>query len=301
MIRVISWNNGESARAISQAVSNGKLLSTTSTRNIPATDVLVNLGCSTISRPLGGVELMLNPPSTVARASNKQRFFAALANDYRISCVPSYTDKRDAIFGAIQHNAGLVIRHTVNGHGGEGIQVITADEMQTVRDIPDAPLYTLLIKKRREYRVHVAKQSNGSHVLLDITRKIHRDGIPIAERGHVWNHDNGYIFTRDSILRDWTSHSTLIQRMYVSCVRALSALRLDFAAFDVVVEAGSRLEDAKVYILEANTAPGMEGFTLKRYCEYFQSIDGGPRLQDFHAALSEYMRQPNEEVQVSEE
>ena len=298
MIRVISWNNGETARAVSQQVSNGKLLSTTSTRSIPQTDVLVNFGLRNIDRDRSNVRTILNYPVAVHRASNKFTFFTTLRPSIGEFLPEFYTDKSQAIFHAVNSNSGIVVRHTVNGHGGEGIQVITADEMQTASDIPDAPLYTLLIKKRREYRIHIGRNSTGSY-LLDITRKIHRDGIPITERGHVWNHGTGHIFTRESVLRDYSSG--LLGSMIRVCKNAARILDLNFVAFDVVVEAGRPLESSNIYLLEANTAPGLEGFALKRYCEFFTKTETGEHVQPFIEALEQYMSQPNEEVRVSEE
>ena len=279
MIRVISWNQGEAARQLSQAVSNGKLLRNTTDSSIPRTDTLINLGLTNINREIPEPTVILNKPSDVRNASNKLSCLNALGS----LGVPYFTDKSLAIYEAIRQNAGLVIRHTLNGHGGEGIQIITAEEMQSVTDIPDAPLYTLLIKKRREYRVHAARLSNGNIVILDLTRKIHRDGLPIAERGHVWNYNNGYIFTRESVEED--RNTSLMTRIVTKARESLMRLNLDFAAFDIVVAKGGRLDDAGVYVLEANTSPGMQGTTLDRYVEYFNVRDKGGNLRPFFLTL----------------
>ena len=48
----------------------------------------------------------------------------------------------------------------------------------------------------------------------------------------------------------------------------ISALGLDFGALDVVYNE----RDNKCYLIEANTAPGLEGSTLDLYANAFRSV-----------------------------
>jgi D-alanine-D-alanine ligase-like ATP-grasp enzyme len=51
-------------------------------------------------------------------------------------------------------------------------------------------------------------------------------------------------------------------------ISAVNTLGLDFGAVDLIVA-----KDGRVYVLEVNTAPGIEGITLEKYVKAFQNYE----------------------------
>lgn len=169
---------------------------------------------------------------------NKIKTFAAIGH----LCVPHTTDMEEAK----GWEGPVVVRHTVTGNSGQGIEIVD-DPL----DIPEAPLYTKYIKKASEWRVHVFQGK-----AIDVTRKI-RDPERTPTNWQVRNHDNGFIFARESGEPPCTSIIT-------HAIEAVAGLGLDFGAVDVIWNQ----HQERAYVLEVNTAPGLEGeTTLKAYTE----------------------------------
>jgi glutathione synthase/RimK-type ligase-like ATP-grasp enzyme len=114
--------------------------------------------------------------------------------------------------------------------GGKGIVLATS-----LRSIVNAPLYTKQLAIKGEYRVHVF---NGE--VIDYQKKRKREEAiengDIAE--DIRNINNGWVYS----------------------IRATRALGLNFGAVDIIRDINRRS-----YILEVNTAPGLEGLTLVNY------------------------------------
>lgn len=271
MIRVISWNNGAAARALSEKVSNGKLLLRNIDKPIPSCDLLINLGCSSITRPMLTGQCVLNRPDAVTFASSKTKTFAMLGN----LCPESWTDKSEAEYHALQTGDSIVCRTVDNGHSGAGIVVVSKDELLELGSLPDAHLYVKAVPKRREYRVHVGLV-NGAYKIIDVCRKVRRASVDDTDRPFVWNHGNDFIFQRSGV----TPH-TVPDIVISTAIEAVRALGLHFGAVDVIVQRGGLLSEAPVYVLEVNTSPGMEGTTLERYAEYFKAVESRSTFQSW--------------------
>lgn len=265
MINVISWNNGESARAISELVSNGKLL-LKNTAPVPRNSQgIINFGCSEITRDTRDV-LVLNHPEAVAIACSKVRTFETIAAQYP-SAVPWFTtDSGQAVLKSIIEDLPIVCRTIDRGHSGAGIVVKTPEEIQADGNLPRAAVYVKAIKKRREYRVHMAKDRRGNPRIIDVQRKVRRVGVPDGgvngtDRPFIWNHGNDFVFQREGV-----NPTSMPAGVQAAALRAIASIDgLDFAAIDIVVEQRT----GNCYVLEVNTSPGMEGTTLERYQMFF--------------------------------
>lgn len=141
----------------------------------------------------------------------------------------------------------VLARHTLTGHSGQGIEILTTD--LTPWGIPVAPLYVMYKKKKHEYRVHVF---NGE--VIDITQKKKRKGAEFLDT-KIRNHKNGWVYARE----DTTEPEDLRQQ----AARAMYAVGLKFGAVDLI---WNELEN-KSYVLEINTAPGLTGTTLEKYAQ----------------------------------
>lgn len=169
-----------------------------------------------------------------------------------VSIPPHTTDKAVAT-GWAGEGKVVVCRRKLNGHSGAGIVVAAR-----VEDIVDAPLYTQYVKKAKEFRVHVAFGQ-----VIDVQAKRKRIDFSGEVNFAVRNHDNGWVYCRENIeepadLRD-------------QALRSISALGLDFGAVDIIYNQHYN----KCYVLEVNTAPGLEGTSVTKYTEAFvQHLNG---------------------------
>lgn len=208
-------------------------------------DIVINWGNShqpdTWNFPANG----LNQPENVAIAANKISTFTQLTLS-DVSTIIYSTDRAHALVWL--DNGGTVIqRDTVTGHSGNGIKVVTHPD-----DLGNAPLYTLYKKKKHEYRVHVFRDS-----VFDIQeKKRERDFDRNELQSLVRSHANGWIFCRDDLI--FTGGRDALERIARD---AISALGLDFGAVDIIYNS----LDNKYYVLEVNTAVGLEGTTLDNY------------------------------------
>jgi glutathione synthase/RimK-type ligase-like ATP-grasp enzyme len=242
MIRVYPYQRfSRSARALARALGGRRMAFGEIEYGIQPTDVIINWGAGKCPYPNA-----LNPAEAVRRAANKREAFAALSTS-GVS-VPRYaTQKQDATWTA---STRTVVRHKLTGHSGEGIEIIEAGG-----ELPYAPLYVEYIPKANEYRVHVV----GGEVILT-QRKARRLDVPKDQvNWSVRSHDNGFVFVRQD-----TNPSDTVRR---AAIDAVGSFGLDFGAVDIIEQ-----KNGKAFVLEVNTAPGMEGSTPNDYARGFRQL-----------------------------
>lgn len=159
--------------------------------------------------------------------------------------VPEFTTDKDVADGWLQEGEQVVERELLRASAGRGIRLVRAGE-----DIrPNIPMYVKYVKKKYEYRVHVFRGK-----VIDVQQKKKRNGVEDADF-QIRNHENGWVFCREGVVPP--------DQVLTSAVAAVAALGLDFGAADVIWNEHHRQE----YVLEVNTAPGLEGTTLTKYVE----------------------------------
>lgn len=188
-----------------------------------------------------------------ATASNKLSFF----RQYSVSelALPWYTTDLETAQERVNNsqrspsNPVIVERHVLNGHSGNGIRLVYPGQQ-----VNRAPLYTSYELKRDEYRIHFFKHP-GEDTQYFIQQKRMRLETDVAEgnRFKVRNHNNGWVFCYNNV-----DHNTIVNQ---AAVAFAAATELDFGAVDIVYNHSQR----RAYILEVNTAPGLEGETGKWY------------------------------------
>lgn len=205
--------------------------------------VVLNWGASNLPEEVAKCKV-INPPDKVAFASNKLNFFHATKE---LDIAPAFTESKGEAIAWLGEGYAVVCRTILNGHSGEGIVLASTEE-----EIIDAPLYVRYVKKTQEYRVHVMNNR-----VIDVQRKARRIDIPDDEvNWQVRNHANGFIFARNNL-----RIADLSPQIKDKSLQAIQALGLDFGAVDIV---WNQLNE-KAYVLEVNTAPGLEGTTLETY------------------------------------
>lgn len=233
----------ESAKALAAALNIKRAKREGDKLNV---NTIINWGCTRIRRLIGEHTAIINKPAAVALAANKLSTFQILsAAD--VCTVPFTTDK-DVAQDWLRAGLFVVARTVLNGHSGEGIVMHRAVGVP----LEDAPLYTLFIKKKQEYRVHAGQ--NGAFFWQ---RKARRKDVPDDKvNWEIRNHDNGFIFANQNV--------ELPPDAAELAVKAVTALGLDFGACDIA------WDGERSYILEVNTACGLTGTTIEKYVEFFK-------------------------------
>jgi glutathione synthase/RimK-type ligase-like ATP-grasp enzyme len=231
-----------SARRLSRVLGI-ELLNPEQQQPVAYDSVIINWGSSQC--PYSGRKI-LNPPEAVRLASNKRLAFERMKKE-GVS-VPPFASKKEAV----SWTGDTVVRHKLTGHSGEGIEIVGR-----IPELPDAPLYVKYVKKKDEYRIHVIGQE-----VVAIQRKARRNDTPDNEvNWQVRNHRNGFVFVRQNVSPP--------EEVLRAARDTIPSLGLDFGAVDVIFGT-----DGKAYVLEVNTAPGMEGQTINDYVNGFRTLIG---------------------------
>ncbi len=176
-------------------------------------------------------------------ASNKLYSFRKFT-EHGISCPKWTTNPQEALLW-VTPKQSVVARYLLTSHSGRGISIITHENLHETH--PIAKLYVQYKKKKHEYRVHVFQGD-----VIDVTQKKRRAGFENRDN-QIRNHQNGWVYCREGI----TEPTDLRQLALDAC----AALGLHSGAVDII---WNELEN-KSYVLEINTAPGIEGTTCKKY------------------------------------
>ena len=213
--------------------------------------LLINWGSSNIKREIGGVHVMLNSPVRINIASNKLKSFDSLKEGD--VCIPEYTTDRKVAEEWLDAGKTVVVRTKLNGHSGEGILIVEPAEGKG--GLVPAPLYVKYVPKNNEYRVHVC---HG--VPFFIQRKArNRDVEDEKVNWQVRNHQNGFIYAHKDV--------EVSEEVKKQAIAAIATIGLDFGAVDII-----ETKAGKAYVLEVNTACGLEGTTLDKYVEQFKKV-----------------------------
>lgn len=207
----------------------------------------LNLNTDTATNKLSAFEAM-------------QRWSSANPREVHIR-VPDYCTNHETAERILSNNRRpIYCRTSLRGHSGEDIVIANSPQ-----ELVDAPLYTLGVDKRHEFRLHVFKG-----VVIDGVRKGFRSDIPEEERDlSIMNHAAGTIFVRSGPALEAMQQNEEVQQMAVNACRALG---LDFGAVDIMTD-----REGRAYVLEVNTAPGLVETTLARYTQAVTEwIQGNP-------------------------
>lgn len=241
--RIRSYKAGsKSARALADYLG-VKILKQEGSRFVAKrNDVVINWGCSQEYQQECHI---LNTSYNIRVASNKLLALQAFVN--RGISTPNFTTNINI---ADANYKRVFVRNTLTGHSGEGIEVINTGS----QCLPNAPLYVEAIIKKNEYRVIVV---DGS--VVDLKQKRLASDAPEDRSRYIRNLNNGWIFSRDNV--------EYVEGLNEIGVNAVFALGLDFGAVDIITD-----KDDRLYVLEVNTAFGLEGTTIELVGEALKAL-----------------------------
>lgn len=243
-IRILPYRQGSrGAKALAEALG-GKVLKLENSSFTPREgDLIINWGNTDTARAHVYPASFIQLPNTIRNVSNKLYFFKK--NEGKDWLPRFWTEKEDIPDDVYP----VVCRTVLSGHSGAGILIANSPE-----EVVEAPLYAQYKKKKDEYRVHC-----GKGAILSVQRKARRLDCE-NPNWQVRNHANGFVYVRNDVNPPSCVTETALQ--------AFEQSSLDFGAVDVIYNSS---ED-KAYVLEINTAPGLEGQTVEDYAEFFRSL-----------------------------
>lgn len=149
-------------------------------------------------------------------------------------------------------------RKYLNASCGKGIEIFYPagqhpdddGDMEIESVVAPHPVYTKYKKKKREFRVHVFKDQ-----VVNVTEKKRRKEFDGERDTKIRNLANGYVFTQTVVdepegLRDL----------------ALRAARVSSSDFRGVDIGYNKLKD-ELFVIEVNSAPGIQGTNINKYLE----------------------------------
>jgi len=247
-----AWNKAsEGAKELSEALGIKRLKHEGSRFRGNPRHTVINWGSGNIPQHING-SVILNSPDAVIRCSNKLSFFRHVSKHEDIN-LPPWTEKFEEAMEWVK-KGDVMARTVLNGHSAVGLIIMKVDNPDT---FIKAPLYTKYIPKKDEYRVHVFKDK-----VIDVQRKALKPEFLEANRGNI-NHqvrnlDNGFIYVRGGINPP--------QQVLDQAINSVKVVGLDFGAVDIIYNE----KQQKAYVLEINSAPGLQGQTVTSYANEFR-------------------------------
>lgn len=245
-VYLYSWNEySKSAKALAEAMGIKRIRHHRSKFMPGPGKTIINWGASEFPFAQRAGVKVRNDPFKVSTAINKLWAFEKM-QAAGVS-LPPWTTDRELAEGWLRTNKTVVCRTILNGSEGRGIVIIQPGPLAQT---PEAPLYVQYVPKKKEFRVHIV---DGK--VIDIQQKVRKRDAEGPVDFHVRNTANGFVFQRGGILVPGEAQD--------QALRAVRALGLDFGAVDII---WNEAQD-KCYVLEVNTAPGIEGSTIIKYKE----------------------------------
>jgi glutathione synthase/RimK-type ligase-like ATP-grasp enzyme len=159
---------------------------------------------------------------------------------------PEFTESKEKAMEMAQTNP-VVCRTLLRAKAGKGI--VIAD---TPEQIVDAPVYVAYHKKTNEYRVSLYR---GEVVCIREKRLKKGYEAPAGRDGRVRSHDNGYVFCEPLV--------PLSEAAITMCKEAAKITKSDIVGIDLAYHKTTDY----YFMLEVNTAPGMQGLTVKQFAD----------------------------------
>lgn len=254
---ILPYGNGKSAGANDLAKALGITKIEDHNSITPSMEV-INWGNGSYA-PTAKHKQMVNTPPHIEFAVDKLTCLARMSR-YGVR-TPEWTTSREEALKWFRNGDVVVCRTTTTGYAGKGIYVTSKAEGHKEVDLPSCPLYTKFIKWTFEYRVHMAFGKS-----IHVRKKIKPANGVVTGDPRIASHLHGWLFIKE-IKDGGGKNFNVPPDVLREAAKALPALGLDFGGVDVVYD---QMQD-KAFVLEVNTAPGLEVSEVNDYAKAFKS------------------------------
>lgn len=255
-VAIFSWAPGSrGAKALAEVLGVRRLKHTGSKWKGGTGKTVINWGASGLPvQAFQGGTRILNHPELLRDCKDKLAFFRLCSSHTDPPRIPQWTDNQEVAKGWLNLDESVVFARTLlNSHSGKGISVLKKGV-----DFVSAPLYTMYVPKKSEYRVHIAAPDK----VFFVQRKVKRKDFEGEVNWQIRNLDNGFVYAHVDVFPP----PDVIEQ----AVKAFKVSELDFGAVDVIYNE----KQGQAYVLEINTAPGLEGATVNKYANALKELVG---------------------------
>ena len=158
-----------------------------------------------------------------------------------------FTTSKDEANAWVEKGCTVFARTLLRSSEGKGIVVVEAGQPSA---LPFAPVYTLYKKKKREFRVHVFKGN-----VVQVLEKRKKKGFEGETNTKIRNTANGYVFCSQDVVEP--------PGIRELALKASKVTNSDFKGVDI----GFNEKLNELFVIEVNSAPGIEGSNIQRYIE----------------------------------
>lgn len=222
--------------------------------NPPQGYTLINWGSANIPGVvIAKADKVLNHPKSVNLCGNKVKFFNSVGDKTRI---PEMTEDFDVAMEWVSR--GLVVMGR-KARGSCGTDIVFYEEDSTA--FVNSDFWVQYKKKKDEFRIHIF----GGKVISEQRKALRTHDLdgkeidPNTVNYQIRNHRNGFIFKRNDI--------SVPEDVRTQALASVNAVGVDFGAVDVIWNK----YEGRAYVLEVNTAPGLEGTTIDDYVSSFKA------------------------------
>jgi glutathione synthase/RimK-type ligase-like ATP-grasp enzyme len=156
-----------------------------------------------------------------------------------------FTTRKEEANSWLEEGHTVVARRLLRSSEGKGISVV--EKNQTFL-LPYAPVYTKYRKKKKEFRIHIFKDK-----VIHVLEK--RKKIGVEHDSRIRNTANGYVFCSSNVIEPAGIRELALQASKVT--------NSDFKGVDI----GWNEKKDELFVIEVNSAPGIEGSNITKYIE----------------------------------
>lgn len=153
-----------------------------------------------------------------------------------------YTTSQEVVSQWLQEGQTVVGRKLLRSSEGKGIVLLVPGD-----SVVQCPVYTQYRKKKKEFRVHIF----GDSVVSVLEKRKKKDADKTETK--IRNTANGYVFCRQDVVKPPGIRELAIQASKVT--------KSHFKGVDI----GYNEKLNQLFVIEVNSAPGMEGSTVVDY------------------------------------
>ncbi len=158
-----------------------------------------------------------------------------------------FTTSKDEASAWVEQGATVFARTLLRSSEGKGIVILEKGKQETV---PNAGVFTKYKKKKREFRVHVFRDS-----VVQVLEKRKRKEFNGEVNTKVRNTANGYVFCSQDVVEP--------EGIRELALKASKVTNSDFKGVDI----GFNEKLNELFVIEVNSAPGIQGSNVDKYIE----------------------------------
>jgi len=158
-----------------------------------------------------------------------------------------FTTSKDEASAWVEQGATVFARTLLRSSEGKGIVILEKGKQETV---PNAGVFTKYKKKKREFRVHVFRDS-----VVQVLEKRKRKEFNGEVNTKIRNTANGYVFCSQDVVEP--------EGIRELDLKASKVTNSDFRGVDI----GYNEKLNELFVIEVNSCPGIEGSNIQRYVE----------------------------------